>query len=170
MSIVYTPESVEISLAVAAALLAFASDDETRPHLGVGIDHGALCATDGHRAVLFAGDAPTSMQSKVWAAKHVEVAAKVARAHKAKTVVLRFADCITAPFPPLSRVVPTYGVSARGPIGFNPSYVGDIAKVCKACGTPNAKLTQAKGDLDPLGFVVEGNGLTARAVVMPARI
>lgn len=179
--IVYNPESVEISLPVAAALLAFASADDTRPHLGVGINEGALCATDGHQLVRFDldtceqrdGATPTAHNGKVWAAKRVEIAAKVARLEKRKTVVLNYADCETAyTFPPACHVIPKAGITAREPIGFNPSYLANIAKICKAVGANGAKLTSLKGSLDPLGFRVEGphGGLAATAVVMPMRI
>jgi hypothetical protein len=177
--IVYHPFHVELSLAVAKALLAFASTDKTRPHLGVGIDGEAIGSTDGHAAVMFdagwtAVDSakPSNHSGRVWSRVHVETAVKVARAHKQATVALNYADLLPdGVFPPLSRVMPEPGIDASKPIGFDPALVGQLEPVCKACECKGAKLTTLGAPLDPLGFTVEGpTGLRARAAVMPMRV
>lgn len=168
---------IDVSVAVAAALAAFASKDATRPHIGVGIDQGALAATDGHRLVLF-NDAAVRpklahehlAQGKVWPRAHVETLVKVAKAQKADTIRLELAQA-GGGFPPAWQVVPGYGMEARADasIGVNPDYLADLGKVAKACGSPNVELAQVKGELDPVGFMVKGHEHTARVVIMPVR-
>lgn len=182
MSIVYHPFCIEISLPVAAALLAFASKDDTRPHLGIGLEQGSLCATDGHCAVMFdaatgetrdGAPAPDVHHGRVWSRAHLETAVKVARAHKRKTVDLAYVDCLPdSRFPPIAQVMPEDRIKTKGdPIGFNPAYVGQLALVAKACGETGVKLTTFTGDLDPLGFRIGGGeGLRAHAAIMPMRI
>jgi hypothetical protein len=179
--ITFTPFRVEISLPVAAALIAFASKDGTRPNMGIGIDNGALGATDGHCAVTFDpscatiadGAKPELHNGRVWSRAHVETALKAAKAQKRQTVELAYVDCLSEAFrfPPLSAVMHKPGVDAHAPIGFNPAYVGQLSLLCKACDANGARLTSANGELDPLGFTVAGaDGLSARAAVMPMRI
>lgn len=161
-----------MTLPVAAALLVFASKDSTRPHLGIGIEGPFLCATDGYRAVQFPLPEGRYPDRAVWSHAQLETAIKVARATKQASVALVFAERQSErEFPPLRHVIPEDGVDLRKPIGLNPSYLGDIAKVCKACGVEVASLTSANGELDPVAFSV-GNapGLTAKAVIMPMRI
>jgi len=167
-----TAEYVQISLPVAAALLAFASKDDTRPHLGIGIDGAYLCATDGHRGVQFPLTGAVSIHhGKVWSHAHVETLLKVAKARKQPAIALAFADCLAGQkFPPFAQVIPDYGMEATKPVGFNPTYFADLGKVCKACGVVGAKMTSARDPRDPVLFTIGDKGLTARAVVMPMNI
>ena len=177
--ITFHPFHLELSLPVAMALLAFASKDDYRAHLGIGIEDGAVGATDGHTAVLFEacavedGGNPAAHDRRVWSRATVETAVKVARAHKAKTVTLQYGLFLDGPtFPPLRQVLPEDGISGNDcAIGFNPKYVGQLSLVAKACGAEGVKLTALRGGLDPLGFRATGTeSVTARAAVMPMRI
>jgi hypothetical protein len=172
---VIDPETIQLSVSVAAALIAFASKDDTRPSVGVGVDNGALCATDGHRAVAFTADArvPSIMQGLSWARRHLETLVKVAKAQKADLIMLERKDSRGVCFAPVSQVLPDYGMEAKGyEIGLDPAYLADLGKVAKACGAKGVKLTEAKGDLDPIGFRTASHtgDLTARVVIMPMRI
>ncbi len=165
-------DTLEMDLLVAVACVAFASKDDTRPHLGVGIDHGAVCATDGHRLVRFETQAPDDapMQGKAWPRKHVETLIKVARATKSDRITLRRADCIEAAFPPVRQVMPQYGLEPAGPVGVNPAYLADMKAVVKACGCNGVALASIKGEYDPIGFVADGREHKARVVIMPMRL
>lgn len=176
--IVCTTDHIEISLPVAAALLAFASKDDTRAHLcAVGIDQDALCATDGHRAVQFgfASDG-TSHHGRTWSRDYVETAVKVAKARKLASIELRFADCqkTDSVFPPIAQVMPEDGFGrTREPVGVFPAYLADLEKVRKACEATGVLLSSMHGSLDPIGFTVDGTvrgGLRARVAIMPMRI
>lgn len=168
---------IDVSVVVATALATFASKDATRPHIGVGVDQGALAATDGHRLVIFNDVAVRPKlahehlaQGKVWPRAHVETLVKVAKATKADTIRLEL-DKAGSGFPPAWKVVPDYGMEPQADtsIGVNPDYLSDLCKVAKACGTSKVELSQAKGELDPIGFVVPGPEHTARVVIMPVR-
>lgn len=173
-------ETVEISLSVAAALVAFASKDDTRASCGVGVDRGALCATDGHRLVLFPvqsatvadGARPVAMTGCRWHRSHVEKLIKIARAEKADRIVLSREQTMGVQFAPCWRVVPDYGFEAKSEarIGLDPKYLADLVPVTKACDAKFVQLTQAKSDLDPVGFLVQGAEHEARVVVMPGRV
>ena len=164
------------------ALLAFASKDDTRQHLGVGIEQGKLCATDGHVAVMFEdctvadGARPEDHESRVWARSFVETAVKVAKATKAKAITLQYAQTVRdSKFPPLHQVMPDDGIEARAVyVGVNPRYLGQLALVAKACGQDGVQLVSLRGELDPIGFRVVGGlkraPVTARAAIMPMRI
>jgi hypothetical protein len=174
----FNASHVEMSLAVAAALVAFASSDATRPHLGVGIDSGAIGATDGHAACVFETASakvweaarPADHNGVVWTRAHVETAIKMARAQKLKTIGLAYKDASRG-FPPLAAVMPQPGCDVDQPIGFNPELVGRLTKLVKACDALGARLTSARRPLDPLGFTVASpGGLTAHAAVMPMRV
>lgn len=173
--ITYAPTDLQITIPVAVALLAFASKDDTRPHLGVGIDRADLCATDGHRLVQFgipgmpSGDS-NKWHGKVWSRAHVETLVKVAKATKATVITLRFEDCLSSAFPPCSQVVPERKLTARRPVGFDPALMEAMVKVTKACQVKGVKLDSLTGELDPIGFTVSGPSMSARVVVMPMRI
>lgn len=180
MTIAFSHKHVQVSLPVARALLAFAGKDPLRPHVGVGIDDGALCATNGHIAVAFEtattvledGAAPATQNGAVWSHAHVTSALKTARARKRQTVVLRYSDRLSdCQYPRLAGILSAEGWSVDQPIGFNPSLFAPLATLGKACGTHLASLAAAGKPLDPMVFTV-GNrdGLCARAVVMPARL
>lgn len=171
MTIQATFETLTLSLDVAAALVAFASKDTTRPHLGVGIDDGAVCATDGHRAVQFKARDVAIKNSRVWSRAHVETAIKVSRAQRAATVVLNFADCLLdSVFPRVAHVIPEQGFCARESVGLDPALLAGLEKVCKACGVKGAKLTALRGSLDPVRFDAVGPTQDATVVLMPMRI
>ena len=186
MSIILHNDRVELSLPVTAALIAFASKDTTRPHLGIGFQDGRLNATDGHTLLSFddtcARTDEASMDrrmlrrvidGKVWSRAHVETALKVARAQKAPVVRLMYADALPdQKLPPVTQAIPTYGVEPSEPIKFNPDYFARMSLAAKACGEEGAVLINAKGELDPVGFLVGDRGklgLSARVVVMPMR-
>lgn len=176
----YYETHLELTPHAAAALLQFASKDTTRRHLGVGIDNGAVCATDGHTLLSF--DAACvldeqgkpakldALHGKVWPRAYVEQQSKLAKALKAPMVRLDVSSLADEKFPPCSQVVPAFELSAKRPIGFNPAYVGQLAAVAKACACAGALLVAANGELDPLAFRVVGPDLQATAVVMPMRI
>jgi hypothetical protein len=170
-------DRLEISLPVAAALLAFAAKDDTRPHLCcIAISDGALCATDGHRAVMFGFTDGTSIaHGKAWPRQHVETRIAIAKATKAKSIDLAFAECTDVVVPPYNQVMPQDGLKTGRTdfIGVNPAYLGDLEKVRKACDATGVKLTSLGGSLDPIGFTVDGGyrgGLLARVAIMPMRI
>lgn len=169
---------IDVSVVVATALATFASKDATRPHIGVGVDKGNLAATDGHRLVVFTDGAASELhgvdyrlclQGKVWPRAHVETLVKVARAQKADSIRLEL-DKAGSGFPPAWQVVPSYGMeTGRDSIGVSPDYLADLCKVAKACGTSKVEISQAKGELDPIGFAVHGSEHSARVVIMPVR-
>jgi hypothetical protein len=167
-------DRLELALPVATALLAFASKDTTRAHLGIGIEGSHLCATDGHTLVMFApgNSSPrASLEREVWSRSYVETAVRVARAQKSKTVALPYtALLVEQKFPPCSQVVPEDGFSLRGPIGVNPEYLARLQAVAKACGETGVRLTSARGDLDPIAFKAGRGGTTATVVIMPMRV
>lgn len=187
MSITHHSDRIEVSIPVAKALLAFASTDTKRPHLGAGFRDGYLSATDGHSLLSF--DAPCRqlaeetglhwamidriIEGKCWSHGYVETALKVSRATKATTVSLRYAD-LAPGFPPCTQVIPDYAVSLAEPIKVDPDYLGRILLVCKACKDGGATLTAANGPLEPIMFTVGADrgerNLTARIVIMPMRI
>lgn len=180
--ITFHPFHVEVSIPVAMALLAFASKDDTRQHLGVGIEQGKLCATDGHVAVMFEdctvadGARPEEHESRVWARSFVETAVKVAKATKAKAITLQYGHMLRdSKFPPLHQVMPADGVVPCATyIGVDPKYLGQLSLVAKACGQAGVRLVSLRGELDPIGFRVVGGlkraPVTARAAIMPMRI
>jgi hypothetical protein len=164
-------DHVEFSLAVAAALLAFACKDVTRPHMGVGIDEGCLCATDGHTALIFNNSqfeyVPTA--KLVWSREHVEKSTKIAKACKEKVVSLYYRDVLeTKSFPSLKAVLPTKEiVNLQEPIGINPGYFAAMALVSKACGDKPVRLTHAVSNREVLGFRIRD---LARVIVMPVSL
>lgn len=169
--------SIVVSLDVAAALVAFASKDETRLSTGIGVDNGSLCATDGHRAIAFEPDkgcvAKGPWQGRRWTRAQVETAIKVARAQKSPEIRLELEQAPAQTFAPVWRVVPDYGLEIpkrTTAIGIDPALIADLGKVAKACDCKGVQLTQAKSDLDPVGFHVQGPAHSARVVVMPMRI
>lgn len=166
---------VVIGLDVAAALLAFASKDETRPAQGVGIDNGSVCATDGHRAVAFepCTDAVwcKRWQGRRWSRAALETAVKVAKATKACELQLQLATASEPyTFAPIWRVMPDYGVEPKSPesIGVNPAYLADLSKVAKACEVQGVQLSAVRGPFDPVGFKAVG-AHTASVAIMPMR-
>lgn len=180
MSLVFYPDHVRISIPLAKALLAFASTDSTRPHLGVAMHHATLAATNGHALLIvensgdcrFDGARPENYHGRVWPHAHVEQALRVARARKEADVELRYAEARSdLQFPPVEQVVPDYGVELSGPVGIDPHYLAAIGLVTKALGVKGACLAAARAPLDPLGFTVgNAEGLEARVVVMPMRL
>lgn len=187
--ITFTDSAVRIPVAVAVALLEFASKDATRQSLGVGLvpptrggpSVAAVAATDGHAACAFratdATQAPAIHARAVWTHSHVTTLVKIARATKADSVTLEYARRTGgsaghnwAEFPPLEAVMPKAGVTAAGPIGVDPGLLARMAKVTKACGAKGVRLVSANGSLDPLGFEATGNGLDAAIAIMPMRI
>lgn len=176
--IAFDTAHIEISLAVATALLRFASKDATRP-IGVGVHRGALCATDGHRLVAFDldGTKPGARQyaeryhGKRWARSYIETLLKVAKAKKEPTLKLELAQQQDG-FPTVSQVIPSYALEpskATDRIGVNPEYLADLAPVAKACEAAAVQLASVQGELDPIGFYVRGTDLQARVVIMPMR-
>lgn len=168
--------SIVVSLDVAAALVAFASKDETRLSTGIGVDKGSLCATDGHRAIAFEPNATYTQgpwQGRRWTRAQVETAIKVAKAQKSPEIRLELEQAPAQTFAPIWRVVPDYGLEIpkrTTAIGIDPALIADLGKVAKACDCKGVQLTQAKSDLDPIGFQVQGPAHSARVVVMPMRI
>ena len=158
--IIYQIDYIEISLPVAAALLEFASKDKSKPECSIGVQAGALCATDGFSAVVFYSAEQTDVVRRggaVWARTAVQLAVKVAKAEKAKTIRLEYASALPdLSLPPISQVLPDYAVKAKEPIGFNPEFFARLCSVTKARDAPGAVLTSAKGPLDPSGFTVTG--------------
>jgi hypothetical protein len=163
---------IELDVHTALALLEFAGKESTRPHLGVGISNGKLCATDGHTLIRFEqachdGDLN---HGKVWSRARVDLAIKLAKAHKAD-VVLNYADFEDSKFPPVEQVIPEKGFGEKTPhVGIDPLYLARMCKVTKACETKGVMLRSMSGELDPVSFTVKGNTLEATVVIMPMRI
>lgn len=172
--VVCHPTHVQLSLAAAKALLAFAGDDATRPSLGVGIDAQHVGATDGHAAMRFERVCigfPQHLKphsGKAWTHEYVATALKVARAKKADCVELPF-DAAHPGFAPLERVWPDYHVELSEPFRFDPIYVAALQHVAKACGDKGVELVSARAPLDPLAFRCSGDNGDASVVLMPMR-
>jgi len=164
---------IVIDLSVAAALLAFAGKDETRPSIGVGIDQGSVCATDGHRALAFepVSHIANHWQGRRWSRAQLETLVKVAKATKAKELQLPLATASEPKtFAPVWRVMPDYGVEPESgeSVGVDPEYLADLGKVAKACDVKAVQLTSIRHPLDPIGFKAIG-AHTARVAIMPMR-
>jgi hypothetical protein len=184
-TITWESTQVVLSQLAAAALLEFACKDADRPHLGIGIRDGMLCATDCKTGLRY--DAPQcepvrarDLDGKVWTREYVATRLAVAKAEKAD-VKLEMSFFHDSTFPPFSQVVPepglTYGKNKKGversratAIGINPTYLARLCKVTKACGTNGVALSSAAGELDPIAFTCEGHTLKATVVVMPMHI
>lgn len=170
----FTESTLLLSPIVAKALLAFASTDATRPHLGIGICNGGdVAATDGVTLVRFTmvdpGQAPKKHDGQVWAHAYVKEAARIAGSKK--DVVLLWSDCQSKSFPPVLQVEPQPGFAEKmAPIGVDAEYLARLAIVQKACGRGEVIVDTLGSPLDPLAFTVNGVEHGARVTIMPRRI
>ena len=177
-TLVWAAYGVTMSQAMCAALLEFASYDETRPHLcGVGVSDGQLAATDGHTLLRY--DAPQCepvralpLHGKVWSRSYVTMALALAKLEK-RDVVLKFDGMLVhAQFPPIAQVVPEPGFGKGTSLAINPEYLARLVKVAKACQNQGVLLTSMRGELDPVMYQCSGRrGVTLEAtvVIMPMR-
>lgn len=176
-TITFEATQVVLSQAACAALIEFASTDDTRPHLGVGINDGSLCATDGPTLLRF--DAPQcepvrakDLHGKVWSREYVVTRLAIAKASKAD-VVLEMSFFQEAAFPPVGQVVPEPGFGkGKSGVKVNPMYLARMCKVTKACETQGVLMVSMRGELDPIMYtcVSTRNALKATIVIMPMRI
>lgn len=174
--------AVELSPAVAKALLEFASRDKTRPHLcAVGINSGDLCATDGYTALRFKDcGIPESYTGRIFPRAYVETELKAGIARK--TNVFLYFDNLsheTLKFPTLQDVEPKdRRVNSEDATGIDSTYLGRLALVAKACKGDSAGkqngvlLVSLTGALNPIGFEVGHNhgDLNAFVTIMPMRL
>lgn len=167
-----------LSVEVARALLAFASQDGSRRELcGIGIDEGDLCATDGHAAVRFervdidgGAAAPTRWNRRVFARAKVEAAIKAAKG-SGGAVVLQWSELESEgiQFAQLSKAEPKDGVREDDlPIAWNPALLGRLELAAKACrrdrlpgeqgppDVPGVILTSLGGYMDPCRYSIGG--------------
>lgn len=191
----FNPDSLELSPAVAKALMAFASKDKTRSHLcGLGINNGDPCATDGHTAVRFVTPVRVAghfdYNDRVFSRKYVETQTKVALA-KGENVCLLWSALDTChPFPPLHQVEPKgFKLESSEPVAFDSDYTARLQLVAKACARPKdesnkrskippVRLTHVSGPMDPIGFTIGETPASdadrfeheARATIMPIRV
>jgi hypothetical protein len=182
-TITWTDSSVTLSQLATAALLEFASTDETRTHLcSVGVSDGQLAATDGHTLLRY--DAPQRepvkallLHGKTWSRAYVTRELAEAKLDK-RDVVLKFEDLSTeANFPPIAQVVtePGFGKGKshkQEPVALNPEYLARMVKVCKALGNQGCLLTSMRGETDPVMYRVDGRkgcDIQATIVIMPMR-
>lgn len=177
-----SPPSVTISLATAKVLLAFCSDDPTRPHVSVGVNKGILCATDGHAAIrLFYAPADPSLEGRVWARATIDTAIKVARAMKLDAITLHPKDAIAGvQCLPISQVCPAWD-SHKITSGHevNPALLGRMSLACEAYENRNggksrartgATLVHSADPLDPIVYWIGcGTDLGVEIVIMPMR-
>lgn len=184
---------LELSPAVARALLASTEQDSNRPHLSVGIDKGDVCATDGKTLVRFQraevdpdGLSVEARNGRYWPLGYVE--GQVEKAGRKGPVELEWSAMMSGGFPPCHRVEPAAGVAPlRSPIGFDASLLARLELVAKACRrerepgekelppVPGVVLTSVMGELDPMRFTVGDQGYlraahVAQFTIMPMRL
>lgn len=188
---------LELTPAVCKALLAFASYDDTRSHLcGIGIDKGAVCATDGHTAVRFNTYVGDTHNGWVFPREYCETQMKLAAAIKSPMVHLDWckASALVHVFPPLDSVIPKTAKISVAPAdmpAFNTNYLARLEAVSKACTqtrepgvklkkgekgspVPPAQIKNLGGPFDPIVFCVGNNSGRfahyATVVIMPERL
>ena len=175
------------------AILAFTSNDITRPHLSnVLIGPGLAVATDGHR--LIKCELPTAevaTSAAVVSAAALEQAAKivpkggsvrvvvagrsatvavVADATEDAAPIVSFNALIDAVFPPFGQVIPgrpAKDADVARSVGVNASYLADIAPVCKAAGVTGMTIHAPSDALSPIRCDI---GTDWIVVTMPMRI
>lgn len=192
-----TETHLALTPAVCKALLAFASYDETRGALcGIGIDKGAVCATDGYTAVRFNTSVGNTYNGRIFPREYCETQVKLAAAIKSPAVHLDWSKAVTSgyQFPPLDSVIPKTPKIQIKPAdmpAFNTSYLSRLEVVSKACAqakdpdpkksdrkprVPPAqfKITNLAGPFDPIVFTVGDNSGAyshyATVVIMPERL
>lgn len=178
--------SLVLSKSELAALLAFASTDETRAHIfGVALDpiSGCIFSTDGHRLLSYAlpltgkpavmSRADLERVQKAAGPKEMirlEITADGVLAHiGAASLPVRFTGATP---PAAAQVIPEYdGSTARAlSCGLSPAYLADLAKVAKAIGgDAGLRLQFGPNDLDPTLALFTGDENWS-AVIMPRRI
>lgn len=182
----YLNDTIELSKSELAALLAFASADETRTHIfGVALDSvsGCIFSTDGHRLLSYA--LPLTCKSAVMNRADLERVQKAASPKESIRLAIT-ADGATAHLgraslpvrftgatpPAAEQVIPQYdGHTARAlSCGLSPAYLADLAKVGKAIGGDvGLRLQFGPTDLDPTVALFTGDD-NWTAVIMPRKI
>lgn len=186
------PLGVTLDIALATALLSFACEDGTRPHLcGLGIGKGSggtrwIAGTDGHalaRTLLTGTDAPRA--DACYPAATVEKLIKVAKLDGATTITLTPAMWIDGvSFPPLDQVVPSPGIELNAITSLAGHLVARASKASITLSAAHGRpphhalplTVRALGPLDParLDIFAEGNDRPPAAalveiVIMPMR-
>lgn len=187
---------LELSPAVARALLTSTEQDSNRPHLSVGIDKGDVCATDGKTLVRFQraevdpdGLSVEAKNGCYWPLGYVE--GQCEAGGRKGPVLLEWSAMMTGGFPPVHKVEPPAGVAPlRAPIGFDACLMARLELVAKACRrerepgdkelppVPGVVLTSLMNELDPMRFTVGAEEFqghlraahTAFFTIMPMRI
>jgi DNA polymerase III sliding clamp (beta) subunit (PCNA family) len=173
------------------ALVAHASDDETRLHINsvcFDLAEGAVVATDGHRlAKLNGGPKQPDKCQQLVPRDVVERAGKSVRKADAEIefAFVRDGGCnirvdgsetlartVDARFPPYDQVIPGDAADPSAErIGFNPPYLADLCLVSKAAGNKPATFRVfCDGELDPAKATFESVAGRWTVVVMPCRI
>jgi hypothetical protein len=179
------------------ALLAFASQDQTRAHIAcVHFDpgNGVACATDGH-TMLRARNCGRSAHREAFSVPRdaFEQASRmlrkagdelvvsgggaevVLRAHGERSGPLGELRCrpVDGQFPPYNEVVPSAPPTRAVPvIGMNGDYLARIALVQRAAESHACRLMLPADDLSPAVIETEGRSqpTTWTAVIMPCRV
>lgn len=176
------PDGLTMSAEVARSMLAWASDDTTRPQLcglAISVDRDPwVCACDGHVGIrVKVGGTDLGPSTAVWSRAYVEQQLGIAKALKASTVTLAWSAIESGlTFPPMGQVIPRPG-SLRGTVvTFNPDFMRQIGelgqRVRKMLGSSVAiAVRHIGGALDPLrcDVVAAHVGIVAECVVMPMR-
>lgn len=189
-------EGLSMSPAVAKALLAFASLDDTRPVLcSVGIDLGCVCATDGHALVRFDqietedGAEPLRRYNRRLFSR--EAVERALTASKASGVVFLSWSKLSPEdvrYASIGQVEPIGGVPrVLEPVAFSATLLGRLAVVARACrrdrepgelcepDDPPAVLEAVSGDMErPCRYRLGGEHWptavhTAHVTIMPMR-
>lgn len=186
----HTDDALIVPVALADALMQFASDDPTRSYMtGLGLDECYLSATDGHTAARVIGCDPGGVKTtpsvcdrSCWSGEYVETAIRVAKATRSPTIALAWSARLDAKFPPLEQVVPgARTIACSETIGQCAEYLARLVKVAHAvqggrrasqgAGQPVA-LEHAAGPLDPVVWRVPGleGSPDVQVVIMPVRL
>lgn len=180
------PEGITIHVALASALLSFASEDPTRPILdGIGVTcdpEGRMwvASSDGHTLARALVACPGRAEVVGhWPRAYVERALAVAKIEGQSTVLLASDARDPGAFPPAHQVVPAPCVNAQALACLQPAYLkraGDVATaLSKSAGHKTATTVAIRtltGKLDPVRLdVVHGSDEVTllEIVIMPMR-
>ncbi len=184
---IFKNNTVTMTKAEARAMIEFASEDETRPHINSVLfeDRGVVVATDGHRIVVHASQEEPqgcNFGEKLISRKDFENAMSLA---KKGLIAIRFsvddeiridaggstfsADAVDAQYPQYRHMLPSVAAEAAnevGKIGVNATYLESMTLIQSAAEISTMQV-KVLGPLDPIDIWV---GTQWRAVVMPARL
>lgn len=183
-------DGITIATALAKALLAFATDDPTRPNQsGLGFDDCMIAATCGKTAARIHnldvsacnGAVPNRWNGRHWSGAYVRE--QIKSAGKAPSILLAWDRASEKGFPPVSQAIGAMKRSfGEGPIGVCPRLLGRLEALSdalrgkrprKGYDTAESILVSAPGPMDPLIFEIRGTevaGVVAEIAIMPMRV